>query len=218
MASVARRGPVEAVVEGDAARHLLRAGRTHHRGDPGDDRRRRVERRSRGDLGAERSRAGSSPPSARSRAGAAIVPINTRWKGGEAAYVLAAARRDAAVHDGRLPRHRHRGMLAADPTELPAPALDRAAPRLAEVVASVPDADATALVHWDEFVAGGASVTEAAASERLAPCGRRTPATSCSRRAPPGKPKGVVMTHGQTVAAVHRVVRVRRARCPATAT
>ncbi len=42
------------------------------------------------------------------RAGAVVVTLNTRFKGSEAAYVLAAVRCPHLVHRDRLPRHRLR--------------------------------------------------------------------------------------------------------------
>ena len=39
-------------------------------------------------------------------AGGVLVPVNTRFRGAEAAYVLDAQRRPGAVHRARLPRHR----------------------------------------------------------------------------------------------------------------
>ena len=40
--------------------------------------------------------------------GGVVIPLNTRFKGTEAGYVIGAAKRQAALHGDRLPRHRLR--------------------------------------------------------------------------------------------------------------
>ena len=53
------------------------------------------------------------------RRGGVIVPLNTRFKGAEAAYILDRARRQAAVHRHRLPRHQLRRAAARRPSRSP---------------------------------------------------------------------------------------------------
>ena len=62
---------------------------------------------------------GSSPCSACSQAGAVLVPVNTRFKGAEAADILAPQRGPGARHRHRLPRHRLRRHAARPGVELP---------------------------------------------------------------------------------------------------
>ena len=46
------------------------------------------------------------------RIGGVVIPLNTRFKGKEAGYVIGAARRSLPVHGDRLPRHRLRRAAA----------------------------------------------------------------------------------------------------------
>ena len=76
------------------------------------------------------SASGSSPRSGSCGAGGVLVPLNTRFKGAEAAYVLAQVRRPDAVHRHRLPRHRLRRAAARRGRgRCPALERDRRAPR-----------------------------------------------------------------------------------------
>ena len=109
-------------------------------------------------------------------AGAVLVPVNTRFKGAEAADIL--ARSGAKAGDGhRLPRHDYVACLGAATTtaprrrarrstlvRLPGQRADRSRPR--------------------------STVGRGRADDRP---------TSSSPRAPPGVPKGVVQTHGRTL-------------------
>ena len=61
-----------------------------------------------GDLGAEQRRVGGRRRSAAIGAGGVLVPLNTRFKGAEAAYILERSGARLPVHRHRLPRHRLR--------------------------------------------------------------------------------------------------------------
>ena len=185
------------------ARHLRRAGRSRHRGDPGDDRRRRVERRSGGDLGAERPRLD------RRRARRAV-----RRRGDRADQHPLEGRR-GGVRPRRPPSVTLLcttvgfldtdtvAMLDDDPTELPAPALDRPAPgsARAEGRASAPEHRCTTVDRAGASSSRPAtSVTEDAAWERLRSVQPTDTSDTLFTSGTTGRPKGVVMTHAQTVA------------------
>ena len=200
MDSVARRGSVEAVVDGtqrvtyaelgeriiEATRAMIAAGVSS-----GD----RVAIWAPNGLGWIVAALGAHS------AGAAIVPINTRWKGGEAAYVLDAANVTLLFTSVGFLDTDTVAMLDADPTELP---------NLRSIVllpGSLPN-----LVHWCQapmhqlwcagttFVAAGSAVTEEAAWERLRSVQPTDTSDTLFTSGTTGKPKGVVMTHAQTVA------------------
>ena len=129
-------------------------------------------------------------------AGAALVPVNTRWKGAEAAYVLSASR--AVVLFTSV------GFLGADPVAMlraagtPLPHLRRIV--LLEGSAAAGDApDGTEVEPWDAFAARADAIPAAAAAARRA--GVRPADTSdvLFTSGTTGRPKGVLMTHGQTV-------------------
>ncbi len=127
-------------------------------------------------------------------AGAALVPINTRWKGAEAAHVLAATgARVLATSVGFLGTDTV-AMLAADETALP---------QLQRVVlldgSDQPSDQPVPVAPWGEFLAGGDSVSDDAATERLSAVQPHDISDILFTSGTTGRPKGVLMTHGQTV-------------------
>ena len=128
-------------------------------------------------------------------AGAALVPVNTRWKGSEAAYVLAAA--DVSVLCASV------GFLDTDTVAMLAEAPEATAVR--EVVLLPGSGDASALpdgataIGWDAFVERGESVPVDAAWERLRSVQPTDASDTLFTSGTTGRPKGVVMTHAQTV-------------------
>jgi acyl-CoA synthetase (AMP-forming)/AMP-acid ligase II len=130
-------------------------------------------------------------------AGAAIVPINTRFKGEEAAYLLSASKATTLVTTVGFLGIDTAGMLGA--VEVPLPHLRRIV--LLPGSANAEEAPKGAEVdHWHTFAARAEGITAAAASERRR--GVRPTDTSdiLFTSGTTGRPKGVIMTHGQTVA------------------
>jgi acyl-CoA synthetase (AMP-forming)/AMP-acid ligase II len=129
-------------------------------------------------------------------AGAALVPINTRWKGAEAAYVLSASKAVVLVTTVGFLGVDTVGMLRAAGT--PLPHLRRIV--LLDGSAGAEEApEGTDVEHWHTFAARAGEITATAASERRQ--GVRPTDTSdiLFTSGTTGRPKGVIMTHGQTV-------------------
>jgi len=130
-------------------------------------------------------------------AGAAIVPINMRFKGQEAAYVLAASKAVLLVTTV--------GFLDIDPVGMLA-AADVPLPHLRGIVlldgSAGPEATPKGVdvERWDAFAARAERVPAAEAAKRRD--GVRPTDTSdvLFTSGTTGRPKGVIMTHGQTVA------------------
>jgi acyl-CoA synthetase (AMP-forming)/AMP-acid ligase II len=129
-------------------------------------------------------------------AGAALVPVNTRWKGAEAAYVLSASKAAVLVTTVGFLGADTVGMLGAAGTPLP---------HLRRIVLLDGSADpgqapqGAEVERWDAFARRAETVDTAAASARRD--GVRPADTSdiLFTSGTTGRPKGVLMTHGQTV-------------------
>jgi HIP---CoA ligase len=129
-------------------------------------------------------------------AGAAIVPINTRFKGEEAAYILSASKAVLLVTTVGFLDTDTVGMLAA--AELPFPHLRQIVllEGSSEVRESPNDVD---VEPWDVFAGGAEGVFVGAAIERQRSVRPTDVSDILFTSGTTGRPKGVVMTHGQTV-------------------
>jgi acyl-CoA synthetase (AMP-forming)/AMP-acid ligase II len=125
------------------------------------------------------------------RAGGVLVPVNTRYKGGEAGYILSKSRAKVLLTVN--------GFLGTDYVSL-----------LKTANVDLPDVERTVIlrgdasegtVGWDEFLATGESVSEA---DELARVESVEPDDLCDilfTSGTTGNPKGVMCTHAQTLRA-----------------
>jgi acyl-CoA synthetase (AMP-forming)/AMP-acid ligase II len=122
-------------------------------------------------------------------AGAVLVPVNTRFRGTEAGYVLARS--------GACALFTVRGFLD---TDYPALLADAGVelPALEHTILLSGDAD-DAAVGWDDFLGRGGGVPDADLDERVASIGPDDPSDVVFTSGTTGNPKGVVMAHGQTL-------------------
>lgn len=120
-------------------------------------------------------------------AGAVLVPVNTRFKGPEAGYVLAkSGARILFTVEGFLGND-YVGMLAGEDL----PALERI------VVLRGPATTGTE--PWADFLAAGDSVTPDVADARIADLGPDDVSDITFTSGTTGRPKGAMITHGQTL-------------------
>lgn len=122
-------------------------------------------------------------------AGASLVPINTRFKGHEAAYILERSRARLLVTVT--------GFLDIDPVALLA-ASGRELPALEQIVVLSGDAS-PGTTPWHDFLAAGATVDDGVVDERIAAIGPDDVSDILFTSGTTGAPKGVMMGHGQTL-------------------
>jgi acyl-CoA synthetase (AMP-forming)/AMP-acid ligase II len=121
-------------------------------------------------------------------AGAVLVTLNTRLKGGEAAWILGRSGARILVTVGEFLGNRYVEMLAGHDL----PALERKL---------VFGAETPGTERWDEFLAAGEGVSEAAARERAETVAPDDLSDLLFTSGTTGRPKGVMTTHGQNLRA-----------------
>ncbi|MFI7670743.1 AMP-binding protein [Nocardia sp. NPDC049526] len=126
-------------------------------------------------------------------AGAVLVPMNTRFKGAEAAYILRkSGARLLFVADGFLGNDYLDMLARADPDS----AVLR--PRATVLLTGTPRGDR---IGWEEFLAGGAALPIEQATAAVDAVGPESVSDIMFTSGTTGHPKGVALTHGQSLRA-----------------
>ena len=112
-------------------------------------------------------------------AGGILVPLNTRYKGAEAAYILNASRAKVLVTADGFLGNGYVELLEAE---------------------DVPHLEHTVVLRaWDDFVASGASVDPGEVDARVDALEPDAVSDMMFTSGTTGRPKGVLTTHGQTL-------------------
>ncbi|MET9610558.1 FadD3 family acyl-CoA ligase [Streptomyces sp. NPDC006512] len=131
-------------------------------------------------------------------AGAVLVPLNTRFKGAEAAYVLQRSRARLLFVTGTFLGTSYvaslRRAAAEGPGTGPLPGL----PHLEQVVVLAEDAPES-FRTWKDFLTGGDTVPAARVRERADSLRPDAPSDIIFTSGTTGSPKGAVITHAQTL-------------------
>ncbi|MFE7467518.1 FadD3 family acyl-CoA ligase [Streptomyces sp. NPDC057499] len=122
-------------------------------------------------------------------AGAVLVPLNTRFKGAEAAYVLGRSRAKLLFVTGTFLGTSYVASLRRAEAELP---------HLEKVVV-LADTAPDDYVTWKDFLAAGEGVSAEAVRARAGAVAPSDPSDIIYTSGTTGRPKGAVITHAQTL-------------------
>ncbi|GHC60925.1 FadD3 family acyl-CoA ligase [Streptomyces flavofungini] len=131
-------------------------------------------------------------------AGAVLVPLNTRFKGTEAAYVLARSRARLLFVTGTFLGTSYVASLRRAAADGPGPGPLPGLPDLEQVVVLADDAPED-FRTWKDFLASGDPVTADAVRARAAAVSGDRPSDIIFTSGTTGRPKGAVITHAQTL-------------------
>ncbi|MFJ3635678.1 FadD3 family acyl-CoA ligase [Streptomyces sp. NPDC090112] len=131
-------------------------------------------------------------------AGAVLVPLNTRFKGAEAAYVLGRSRARLLFVTGTFLGTSYVASLRRAASEGPGSGPLPGLPHLEQVVVLADDAPES-FRTWKEFLAGGDGVPAGAVRERADSVRPDSASDIVFTSGTTGSPKGAVITHAQTL-------------------